>query len=350
MSIRNDIELALDGQVPEKTPLTFYSWMVTGDCDDKNVLLFSDPWKRLCDMGLGICHHCRIIKEIQHGVTNSIETQHAGNDVIEIHTKETPVGSLRQVFKNGWHLEYWIKTPQDYKILTWVMNNTELVCSPDVYEKTQSMLGQQGIAVILASRTPVMSINIDWVGTEQFCMDLVSELPELFELYEVRKKLFLEETKLIAQSPGKYVKWLENLTVSMLGPSRYGTLLMPIYKQCVPILESSGKRVMVHYDGALSVIADQIANAPFHIIDSLTEPPEGDMTYEQCRKAWPDKVFWANINVDLFHQPESKLRQAVIDKRNRAGKRGLAFEISEDMPANAQSSIPIVLDTLKQLS
>ena len=106
---------------------------------------------------------------------------------------------------------------------------------------------------------------------------------------------------------------------------------------------------MVHYDGALNVIADEIARAPFHMIESLTEPPEGDMTYDQCRRAWPDKVFWANINVDLYSEPEQVLRKAVLQKRHRAGKKALAFEISEDLPANWQQSIPIVLATLKEL-
>jgi len=190
---------------------------------------------------------------------------------------------------------------------------------------------------------------VDWAGTEQFCMDLALELPELFELYEARKRLFLQETQLIARGPGRFVKWFENLTVGMLGPQRYSDLLVSVYNECVPMLGAAGKRVMVHYDGALSVIADHIAQAPFHMIESLTEPPEGDMSYDQCRRAWPDKVFWANINVDLYAEPEPILRQAVVDKRQRAEKKALAFEISEDLPANWQQSIPIVLDTLREL-
>ena len=68
-----------------------------------------------------------------------------------------------------------------------------------------------------------------------------------------------------------------------------------------------------------------------------------------CRELWPDKVFWANINIDLYAQPHEVLRQAVIDKRLRAGKQGLAFEISEDRPAGWQNTIPVVLETLAEL-
>lgn len=349
MTTRENLITALNGQTPDKTPLSFYSLMLTRDKPENEHLLFTDEWKRLYDMGLGICHHVRVVKEIQHGVKDRIETSKEGSDTIVRHIKETPVGVIQQSYKNDWHQEYWIKSAADYKVMTWIMENTELVPDYDAFEKGEQLVGDYGLAIVWGSRTPAMMINVDWAGTEQFCMDVALEQPEMLELYEARKKLFVQETELIAKGPGRFVKWLENLTISMLGPQRYSELLVPLYEQCVPVLESADKRVMVHYDGALNVIKDQIAAAPFHIVESLTEAPEGDMTYEECRRAWPNKTFWANINVDLYAKPEDVLRQAVVDKRNRAGKQAFAFEISEDMPVNYAESVPVVLQTLQEM-
>lgn len=342
MTTRENIIAALDGLTPNRTPLTFYSWMAND--------LFLDPWNKLYDLGLGICHHIGVFDQIEHGVKDSKETKYIGSDKYEYYIKETPLGTVTMCIKNGWHYEYWIKSDQDYKIMTWIVNNTELVPRYERFEQGEELVKDKGVSVILASRTPAMVINVDWAGTEKFCMDVALDHQEMMKLYEARKKLFIKETELIAKGPGKYVKWLENLTISMLGPSKYSQLLIPVYQQCVPIYESCNKRVMVHYDGALNVIKDQIAKAPFHMIESLTEAPEGDMDYAQCRQAWPDKVFWANINVDLYYQPENILRQAVIDKRNRAGKQAFLFEISEDLPSNWTESIPVVLDTLAKIN
>jgi len=286
---------------------------------------------------------------VAHDVKETCTEEKRGSETYVIQTKETPEGTIRQVHKDGWCIEHWLKTPRDYQVMTWITEHTELVPCYEVFDRGEALVGDRGVAVVLASRTPAMTINIDWAGTEQFCMDLALEVPELFELYEARKKLFCQETELVAKGPGRFVKWLENLTIGMLGPQRYGDLLVSVYDECVPVLEAADKRVMVHYDGALSVIADQIAAAPFHMVESLTEPPEGDMTYGRCRGAWPDKVFWANINVDLYYQPEPVLRHAVIEKRQRAGKQALAFEISEDLPTNWQQTIPVVLETLREL-
>ena len=338
---RENLIAALEGDTPEQTPLSFYSWMAED--------LLSDEWKRLYGRGLGICHHCEIIEEKVEGVKETRIEEKRSDGFYLIERLETPVGTLQQVHRDGWQIEYWIKTPEDYRVMTWIMEHTELVPRYEVFEKGEQDVGDWGVAVILASRTPAMKINVDWAGTEQFCLDVAMEVPELFELYEARKKLFMQETELIARGPGRFVKWLENLTISMLGPRRYGDLLVPVYQEAVPILEQSGKRVMVHYDGELKVIADQIADAPFHMIESLTESPEGNMLYDECRSAWPDKVFWANINVDLYYEPAVVLRQAVVDKRQRAGKRAFAFEISEDLPTNWRETIPVVLKTLEEL-
>ncbi len=341
MTTRENLTTALEGKTPDKTPLSFYSWMAED--------FLADEWRRLYDLGLGICHHCAVVEEKVEGVTETVteETRHDG--LYRIERKETPVGTLQQVHRNGWQIEYWIKTPADYRVMTWITEHTELVPRYEVFQQGEQDVGDWGVAVILASRTPAMQINVDLAGTEQFCLDVAMEVPELFDLYTARKRLFLQETELIARGPGRYVKWLENLTISMLGPRRYNDLLVPVYDEAVPIMEQGGKRVMVHYDGALQVIANQIACAPFHMVESLTEPPEGNMLYDACRATWPDKVFWANINVDLFYGPTAALRQAVMDKRRRAGKRAFAFEISEDLPANWRETVPVVLETLNEL-
>jgi dihydroneopterin aldolase len=341
MTTRELLTEALNGGTPDTTPLSFYSWMVPD--------ITADPVRRLLDQGMGLCHHCPVVKHVEHGVKNSEEERIEGHHRYRTYRKETPVGTIQRVTLNGWHHEDWLKTPQDYKARQWIVENTELVTDYEAFERAEAEAGDCGVAVVTGSRTPAMSINVDWAGTQQFCMDVAIELDELMALFQAEKEQFLEETRLIAAGPGRFVKWFENLTISMLGPQRYEDLLVSVYNEAVPILDAADKRVMVHYDGGLKVIADHIARAPFHMVESLTEPPEGDMTYDECRAAWPDKVLWANVNVDLYHAPEAELRDAIAAKRERAGKQGFAFEISEDWPDTWETCMPIMLDTLREL-
>ena len=345
MTPREQITTALDGGTPDRTPLAIYDAFV----DDPN----SDPWRRLFDRGLGICVNCAVLKSVEHGVKDTSEVRTEGDQCYRIFRKETPAGTLQRVTRNGWHYEDWIKTPRDYKIRQWIVEHTEILPQYDAFEAADAAVGNRGMVALMgagawAARTPAMSINVDWAGTQQFCLDLAQGVEELFDLYEAQKKQFMEMTRLIAEGPGRFVKWPENLTISMLGPRRYADLLMPVYEAAAPLLTAAGKRIMVHYDGALHVIADQIAKAPFHIIDSLNEPPEGDMMFDECRRVWPDKVLWGHINIDLYSRPAAELRDAVLAMQARAGKQGVAFEISEDLPQTWETSIPVVLDALAE--
>jgi len=343
-TIKEDLTAALEGATPERTPYSIYSWMMNRETERGK-----PAWQDVIDRGLALCHHCSTVRHLEHGVTDDTAERKEGSDTYTVYTKTCPAGTLRMVRKNGWHHEDWIKTPEDYAIRQWMIEHTELVPQYDEYHVAEEFVGEHGVAVVTGSRTPAMSVNVDWAGTERFCGDVALEVDELVSLYEAQRKLFLEETRLIAAGPGRFVKWFENLTIAMIGPDRYRDLLVSIYDEAVPILEAGGKRVMVHYDGALRVIADQIATAPFHIVESLTEPPEGDMDYRECREAWPEKVLWANINVDTYHRAPAQIRTTIRGMRDRAGKRGLAFELSEDLPSGWESTIPVVLETLEEL-
>jgi len=94
----------------------------------------------------------------------------------------------------------------------------------------------------------------------------------------------------------------------MLGPRRYVELLMPVYEETVPLHGLSGKRVLVQYDGKLRAAADRIVRAPFHVVEMLTEPPEGDMTLDECRSSgFADiprsglSILCQAADVDLLH-------------------------------------------------
>jgi hypothetical protein len=342
MSVRDDLTAALNGETPQRTPLSIYHFfMRPEDAAD---------WEPILEMGLGVNRGIYPLERIEHGVETQRETVEKNGHRYDILRKVTPVGTVQRVAMDGWHHEDWIKEPADYRVFRWIAEQTELRPAYERFAAAEAEVGERGLVNLQGSRTPAMVINVDIAGTERFCLDVAMEVPELFDLYHAMRRLFVEETRLIAACPGgRFVKWLENLTISMLGPDRYRDLLLSVYRECAPLLSEAGKRVMVHYDGALRVIADQIAAAPFHIIESLTEPPEGDMTYDECRAAWPEKAFWANLNVDLYALPPERLREEVAARRERAGKRGLAFEISEDLPANWRQSVPVVLETLAEL-
>jgi len=106
-----------------------------------------------------------------------------------------------------------------------------------------------------------------------------------------------------------------------------------------------------HYDGKIAAVKHLVTSSPVDLIESLTPPPEGDMTLAEARAAWPDKLFWSNINLGCYELEPEALRQE-IERRVRDGAPDgcrLAFEVSEDRPPRWRESMPVILEALNQI-
>lgn len=330
----------MEGGTPDITPMTIYpSFVNVDDC----------RWQSLIDRGLGVCRTAVTFGTVEHGVEDELIEEVRNGDIHRIRRRHTPVGTIQEASINGWAAESFVKDTGDYTILKWISEHTEYVPAYDAFDEMDAVVADNGITMVHGGRTPAQVININWAGTERFCIDLALQVPELYGLLEAENAKFYERMEIIAHGPGRYVHFWENVTADTIGPKWYERVLSPVYQRCDEILSASSKRTIMHYDGKLCAIREQVASAPIHVMESLTEPPEGDMTYDLCRRAWPDKAFWANISVSCYALPPEDLVAEVACKRDRAGKAGLAFEISEELPANWAESIPVVLATLDEI-
>jgi hypothetical protein len=220
----------------------------------------------------------------------------------------------------------------------------------DEYLQKEEAIRPYGVGMAFAGRTPNQTILVDLVGLENYAFHLFDLEEGMMALYEALLINFRKRVEMIAGGPGKFVSVLENFTAETIGPRRFNQLLVPVYESCFPILQQAGKVVGTHYDGQLAACKKQIAKAPIDLIESLTPPPEGDMTLAECRSVWPDKLFWSNINVACYELPENELKDEILRRVEEAAPDGrkLAFEVSEQYPDNWKVSLHTVLDVLEE--
>ena len=344
MTIHERIEAFWAGEQPDEIPLTIYQkeWRHTA----------SDvSWFHLLYQGLGIVVHMTTWKSVLHSSIEHITTQHTKDGhVMECRSIKTPLGKIDELYVDGWRQKFFLQTAQDYAVMTYVVRNTQVVPDYETFVYKDRQMQPYGIPLVELGRTPNQVILIDWVGLEHYAYHMVDMVSEMQELYQALLVLYRQKAEIVANGPGRFVSVLENFTAETLGPTRFKKLLLPVYKEIFPWLQSAGKIIGTHYDGKLASCKDVIAGAPIDVIESLTPPPEGDMTLAECRAAWPDKLFWSNINVDCYNLPAAKLEQVVLDRVAQAAPDGrrLAFEISEQYPDNWADSILVVLQALKQ--
>lgn len=343
MDTRERIEAFLAGERPDRIPLTIYVALWRDVRDDP-------AWEAMYEDGLAVTYWTGFFKTRTDGVESRVERTVEDGKTVERHYQTSPAGEIWSSRVNKWRHDYWLKTPEDYRVLIDQIRRTKI--EPD-YERFEAMSREYGPNVLFepaTGRTPMQSIIVDYVGLENFAYHLFEHRDEMLELYDALLTQYRRRAEIVAGGPGRYVAVLENFTAGTLGPARYEEFLLPVYESVFPMLQQAGKVVGTHYDGELRCCQEAIARAPIDVIESLTPPPEGDMTLAECRAAWPEKRFWSNINVASYALPPERLRALVRERVAEAAPDGrlLAFEISEDRPENWRESIPVVLDALKE--
>ena len=370
---RENLIAALEGEIPEVIPFSFL-----GD------FLTTDPaWDRLMDQGLCPVLWTASTRQVMPAdIERVLEPVRWKGYAGERLSLRTPVGTISQVSiygekpeylidtpsqplwawsssmwpwnlmrDEGWVQEYFLKTPADYRVMEYVIRHTIIEPAPEIFLKAELNVGDRGVSIILASRSPMQSILVDFAGLERFTYHLADGFPELFALADALMDQLLHTCELIAMGPGRYVELLENLTAESWGPKRFAQYHLPVYQRVFSILHAGGKKILAHFDGKLACLSSLISKTDLDGIESLTQPPEGDMSYAEARAAWPGKFFWGNIPVSLYNLPPDELKRMVGEMAQQAAPDGrlLAFEISEDLPYNWRESIPVVLDTLADL-
>jgi EAL domain-containing protein (putative c-di-GMP-specific phosphodiesterase class I) len=76
------------------------------------------------------------------------------------------------------------------------------------------------------------------------------------------------------------------------------------------------------------------------------------MSLAEARQAWPDTLFWSNINIACYALPPDELKALIAERAAQAAPDGskLAFEVSEQLPVNWYDSLRVVLDTLREIA
>lgn len=342
-TIRQRFATALAGQPVEWPVYAVYDWFVRHRPID---------WDALFALGLGQINHANLIRHEHPGFelveTVSRQGEHERRDARLV----TDAGELHEWYLGEWRQEHFIRRPQDYRIMARALEGVQVVADDRAFVASEAELGERGITVgqiqgLGSGRTPLMVLQIDWAGLERFSLDLAQGRPELFELLEIMTAIKLDEVRAAATTPAAQIKLWENLSIETLGPTVFRRHLAPLYRQIIEILDAAGKRLLVHYDGRLRVIADDIAALGFDGIDSFTEPPEGDMSAAQARAAWPDKFLWLHPNLGWYSLPEAELAARVRRMVGAAGPSRFCLMISEEVPPDWERSVPTVLRTLE---
>ena len=221
-------------------------------------------------------------------------------------TWHTPVGELTETFHHDeWNLsaynsEYLLKTPEDFKIYEYVLQDEEWYWDQAAYEQEQPQIGQRGSLRFFARRSPIQSLYIENMGFEPTIF-MLNDQPRVIECY-LEARAFADEAmyQVICSSPTRLFNFGENIDAHMDPPSIWRKYLLPHYQKRCDQLHAAGIKTSIHIDGAMKPLLKDIPNCPTTGIEACTPLPQGDVTLEQIKQALGERVMEDGIPAVYF--------------------------------------------------
>ena len=190
--------------------------------------------------GMGMCWVRPCWVENMHGVEVSEKAIQKEGQTGWKRTFSTPVGEVwvterREPGTGQWHgqrswndvtpwqLERLIKRPEDYRVVQYMVENTEYVADYWPLEQAMDWLGDDGIVLTGLPHSPMQMLMIDWVGSEggRFFYHHADHPQLVEELYRALCRSRQPLYEIAARAPAPVVLCGDNVDGVLVTPKRF---------------------------------------------------------------------------------------------------------------------------------
>jgi len=320
---------ALHGDKPDKTPFTIYQEKIprcTAERDLRN---------------RGLCLVKRTTSYSMYRPNVEVKSCHytdkRGRNVVRT-VYSTPVGEVSTLTQPAgfttWTHERMFKSPDDYKVLQFIIEDTVVRPNYEAAARIVDCLGEDYVVRDNLPLEPLQAlISSSYMSMEDFCIQWMDHRDEILKLYEGLVKVARQIYPIVARGPLEFANYGGNVTPQIIGSEVFREYYVPHYNEAAAILHEHGKLIGCHLDADNTLIMDVVAETDLDYIEAYDpgiSPPVRD-----ARKAWPDKVLWLNwpsaLQLRPLHEVEAKTVEMI---KEAAPGNGFIIGITEDVPEN----------------
>lgn len=350
---RSRIQAVLRGEDVDRVPFSIYGVLFPrGETD-----------RHLRNQGLAVLERVRLCRVEMPNVDLASREYYERGVLTARQTACTPVGEVSRTMKldpslgtSWWDMDYFVKRPEDYKVVEFMVRDTIYCPNYDEYLLTQERWGEDGYVMGDSSAglwpcySPMGLMMYKLLGVERFGIDFYDHPDEFFSLYETIRQKQREMFQVCAQSPAEVVCYAGNIHQDTMGLGRFVEYYLPAINEFAATMHEHGKLASCHYDAKMSSLVQAVAESSTDIIEAFTPPPNCDVTVSKARDAWPDKILWVNFPSSVHLESPERIRQATLEILSEAvpGDRFL-MGVTEDIPEDVRhSSLSVILQTISE--
>jgi len=265
---------------------------------------------KLLHEDLGVCYYydysSRIFDRTFSGVNLSVIEDSGGRT----RSWRSPTGNISEHWRylesaQCWaHDCYAVKKSDDLRILLDVCESTRFQACPDVYQRLDSWIGDSGLPVAPAPRSPVPAHLADWCGVEGTVFLIADHEGLVSEVLSAIDRANDAAFDALFESPCELVHFCDNLDSSASTPL-FDRWMREYYEKRLDQLHRARKFAAVHLDGRVRGLLPKLAACGFDAVESITPAPVGDVKIEELRKVAGngDTIIWGGIPGAMFCIP-----------------------------------------------
>lgn len=214
MTNRQRLLTVLRGGKADRIPVTIYHWLLPD----------TPAGKRLHAQGLIPIGSRRVFRERHRDVTIRVsEVTHRGTPQT-LTVIETPVGTLTQrssldpTYGSRWIHEHLVKSVDDYRVMQFVFEHTEIEPAYEDYRAADAMLGDRGIVLGEILPIPVQWLLVEVMGTPAWSEGVLLHQERFDELLRPLNRLYQRQVQIAAESPAEVIWLPDNVTGTVMSP------------------------------------------------------------------------------------------------------------------------------------
>jgi len=346
MSVRERVAAALRQESLDQIPFTTY----------RNAAEFGDEWPRLHTLGLGYSVRVPLVATERPNVTTEYKRYEENGVPYGRSIVRTPVGEASMAWRIGaaygssWIVENYIKTPDDYRTVEFMIRDTIYRPSYEQFHKEVEAVGEDGYVSGNMGYSPLMEMRVNLLGIERFSLDMYDRPDLFFSLYETMRDKEREAYPILADGPADFVIYCGNTSPEILGRDRFAKYCVPCYDELGEMLHAKGKLLGSHMDANNAEWADVVAASQLDVIEAFTPAPDTDMSVADARVVWPQKRLWINFPSSLHLASPDRIRQHTREMVKESRGRGFIVGITENIPEHAwRTSLPAIAEALTEM-
>ncbi|MFQ3548190.1 MAG: uroporphyrinogen decarboxylase family protein [Armatimonadota bacterium] len=268
---------------------------------------------------------------------------------------ETPVGSVEKHIRRSElarHTEKFpIETPEDMKVVEFILRNQVWTFDYERFEKSEKELGDRAAPMLFIPRINLQRLFIDLMGFENTLYALHDDESSIRHICDVIDETDQDLIDVLCESPIPIINFGDNVDQNFLSKNVFETYLLPTYKQRAAKFHKAGKYVHAHWDGSVSWIASYAKQTDMDGIEALTPVPQGDITLDAIKDALGDELILLDgipMTCFLPHEPIEELERYTREIIERFSPKLILGISDEPSPVCDIERVKFVMDIVNE--